>query len=228
MKRIPVSGLALGISALTLCAVTAGSFVEAQAPQTTRPAAPRTAAPATTAATATTPQAPRPAAPKAAATPVASAALNETVKTYCVGCHNEKVHRGELSLAAFDVAKAADHADVAEKMVRKLRTGMMPPREASRKPDADTRLALVTALETTLDAAATTHANPGHRLFQRLNRAEYSAAIRSLFGLDIDVSTYLPADTISASFDNIADVQMPSATVMQGYLRAAAQVSRVA
>ena len=105
---------------------------------------------------------------------------------------------------------------------------MMPPRGASRKPDADTRLALVTALETTLDAAAAAHANPGHRLFQRLNRAEYAAAVRSLFGLDIDVSTYLPSDTISASFDNIADVQMPSATVMQGYLRAAAHVSRVA
>jgi hypothetical protein len=89
-------------------------------------------------------------------------------------------------------------------------------------------MALVTALETTLDAAATGTLNPGRRSFQRLNRAEYAAAIRSLFGLDIDVSSYLPADTISASFDNIADVQMPSATVMQGYLRAAAHVSRVA
>ncbi|HUE84539.1 MAG TPA: DUF1592 domain-containing protein, partial [Vicinamibacterales bacterium] len=84
------------------------------------------------------------------------------------------------------------------------------------------------ALETTLDAAAAAHANPGRRAFQRLNRAEYAAAIRTLFGLDIDVSTYLPADTISASFDNIADVQMPSATVMQGYMRAAAHVSRIA
>ena len=138
------------------------------------------------------------------------------------------MRRGELSLASFDVAKAGEHADVAEKIVRKLRTGMMPPREAARKPDAATRLALVTALETTLDAAAAAHANPGRRSFQRLNRAEYAAAIRSLFGLDIDVSTYLPADTISASFDNIADVQMPSATVMQGYMRAAAHVSRVA
>ena len=125
-------------------------------------------------------------------------------------------------------SKAGEHAEVAEKIVRKLRTGMMPPREAARKPDAATRLALVTALETTLDAAATAHANPGRRSFQRLNRAEYAAAVRTLFGLDIDVSTYLPADTISASFDNIADVQMPSATVMQGYMRAAAHVSRVA
>jgi len=110
-------------------------------------------------------------------------------------------------------------------MIRKLRAGMMPPR-TSRQPDSATRMALVTALETTLDAAQTTP-NPGHRTFQRLNRAEYAAAVRSLFGVDIDASAYLPADTISAGFDNIADVQMPSATVMQGYLRAAAFVSRV-
>src|SRR5262245_30813803 len=153
---------------------------------------------------------------------------NDTIKTYCVGCHNDRSKKGELSLASFDAAHAAEHADIAEKMVRKLRTGMMPPKEASRKPDAATRLALVSGLEATLDAAAVAAPNPGRRSFQRLNRAEYAAAVRAITGLDIDVSTFLPADTISASFDNIADVQMPSATVMQGYLRAAAHVSRVA
>jgi mono/diheme cytochrome c family protein len=165
-------------------------------------------------------------APVAAVAPAAS--LNETVKTYCVGCHNDRVRSGELSLASFDVARAAEHAEVAEKVVRKLRTGMMPPRAASRKLDAPTREALAANLESTLDRAAATNLNPGRRSFQRLNRAEYAAAIRAIVGLDIDVSTYLPADTISASFDNIADVQMPSATVMQGYMRAAAHVSRVA
>lgn len=130
-----------------------------------------------------------------------------------------------MSLASFDVARASEHADLAEKMIRKLRAGMMPPK-TSRQPDAATRLALVTALETAVDAAARTP-NPGRRSFQRLNRAEYAAAVRAMFGVDIDVAAYLPSDTISASFDNIADVQMPSATVMQGYLRAAAYVSRV-
>jgi hypothetical protein len=105
---------------------------------------------------------------------------------------------------------------------------MMPPKEAAKQPDAATRLALVTSLETALDKAALTHPNPGRRPFQRLNRAEYASAIRTIFGLDIDVATFLPSDTISASFDNIADVQMPSATVMQGYLRAASYVSRLA
>jgi Protein of unknown function (DUF1592)/Protein of unknown function (DUF1588)/Protein of unknown function (DUF1585)/Protein of unknown function (DUF1595)/Protein of unknown function (DUF1587)/Planctomycete cytochrome C len=155
-------------------------------------------------------------------------AQNEVIKQFCVGCHNDNMKKGELSLMTFDAARAAERADVAEKMVRKLRTGMMPPKEAARKPDAATRLALVTALETTLDAAAAAKPNPGRRSFQRLNRAEYTASVKSLFGLAIDVSTYLPADTISASFDNIADVQMPSATVMQGYMRAAAYVSRIA
>ena len=116
----------------------------------------------------------------------------------------------------------------AEKVIRKLRTGMMPPREAARKPDAPTRAALVAALETTIDSAPAALVRPGRRTFQRLNRAEYSAAIRALLGVDVDVASYLPADTISASFDNIADAQTPSATVMQGYLRAAAHVSQVA
>jgi hypothetical protein len=155
------------------------------------------------------------------------AAHNDTIQTFCVDCHNDQMKKGELSLETFDVGKAADRAGIAEKMVRKLRTGLMPPKTAD-QPDAATRTALISALEATLDAAAVARPNPGRRSFQRLNRAEYTAAIKSLFGLDIDVSSFLPADTISASFDNIADVQMPSATVMQGYMRAAAYISRIA
>ena len=149
------------------------------------------------------------------------------IERYCIECHDDKPKKGGLTLASFDVAKADQHPEIGEKMIRKLRAGLMPPQRAP-QPDAANRLALVTALETTLDRAAAAHPNPGRRLFQRLNRAEYAAAVRALFGLDIDVSSYLPADTISASFDNIADVQTPSATVLQGYLRAAAHVSRVA
>ena len=153
-------------------------------------------------------------------------AQNDAIKRFCGNCHNNDLKKGEMSLDGFDVARAAERPELAEKMVRKLRAGMMPPR-TSRQPDAATRQSLVSALETTLDAAARTP-NPGRRSFQRLNRAEYAAAIRALFGLDIDVNSFLPADTLSAGFDNIADVQMPSATVMQGYLRAAAHVSRLA
>jgi mono/diheme cytochrome c family protein len=205
MRQFPVAAFVTGSSVLAVCVGLAASSASQQAASRTA-VRPPSAVPASLATT---------------------SGLNTTdaLNTYCIGCHNDKLRRGGLSLASFDASKAGAHAEVAERIVRKLRTGMMPPREAARTLDAATRLALVTALETTLDAAAP--ANPGRRTFQRLNRAEYAAAVRSLFELDIDVSKYLPADTISASFDNIADVQMPSATVMQGYMRAAAHVSRV-
>ena len=215
MKRLPFAAITLTLSAATLGVGLASSPAsQATATETGAPSTP-----------VVRPSRVRPTAPAAAVSPD----HNDAIRTYCVGCHNDKVSRGELSLASFDVAKAGDRADVAEKIVRKLRTGLMPPQEAARKPDAaDSHGTGHRARDARLDAAAPAHANPGRRAFQRLNRAEYAAAIRTLFGLDIDVSTYLPADTISASFDNIADVQMPSATVMQGYLRAAAHVSRVA
>ncbi len=155
------------------------------------------------------------------------AAQNETIQRFCGDCHNDLDLKGELSLDSFDAGHAGDQAEIGEKIVRKLRTGMMPPK-AQPQPSQAVRMALVTALETALDTAAADRPNPGRRAFQRLNRAEYQAAIHDVFGLDIDVSAFLPADTISAGFDNIADVQMPSATVMQGYLRAAAHVSRLA
>ena len=151
---------------------------------------------------------------------------NAIIDQYCLECHDEKPKKNNLTLTSFDAAKADRQPEIAEKMVRKLRAGLMPPKRAP-QPAAESRTALVTALETTLDRASWTRPNPGRRVFQRLNRAEYAAAIRALFGLDVDVSSYLPADTISASFDNIADVQTPSATVLQGYMRAAAHVSRV-
>ena len=169
------------------------------------------------------PTAPTPAT-AVAPTPMSYEAQNKAIWQYCSDCHNDLDMTGGLSLDSFDAAHAADRAATAEKMVRKLRTGMMPPMYAL-QPDAATRLALATGLEATLDAAAA-QPNPGHRPFQRLNRAEYGAAIRTMFGIDVDVATYLPADTISSGFDDIADVQMPSATTMQGYLRAASYVSR--
>ena len=160
-------------------------------------------------------------------TPAASAPdHNAFVEKYCIECHDSLTKEGELTLEPFDLAKIGDRPELGEKMVRKLRTGLMP-KKGSLQPTVAARTAFVTALESRLDAAAAANPNPGRRVFQRLNRAEYAGAVRALFGLEIDVSSYLPADTISASFDNIADVQTPSATVMQGYMRAAAHVSRL-
>jgi hypothetical protein len=153
--------------------------------------------------------------------------LNAVVKQYCQGCHSDRLRRGNLSLASFDVGQAPAAAEVAEKVIAKLRSGMMPP-PGSRRPSADTVMALVASLETQLDGWARTHPDPGHRTFQRMNRAEYGIAIRELLGLTIDAAIYLPPDTKSENFDNIADVQALSPTLLEGYLRAASDISYLA
>jgi hypothetical protein len=118
-------------------------------------------------------------------------------------------------------------ADVAEKMVAKLRSGMMPP-PGQRRPKGDSLSALMLSLESQLDSAAAAHPNPGGRTFQRLNRAEYTRAIRDLLGLEIDADAYLPLDTQSENFDNIADVQALSPTLLDAYLRAASDITWLA
>jgi mono/diheme cytochrome c family protein len=151
------------------------------------------------------------------------------VKQYCTGCHNDRAKAGQLSLVAFDAAAAADpdHIVTTEKMIRKLRAGMMPPANA-RRPEPEQITALTTALESRVDRAALTNPNPGSRPFQRLNRAEYARAVKDMFALDIDVAGLLPADTISNGFDNVADAQAFSTTLMESYLRAAAKVTALA
>lgn len=146
---------------------------------------------------------------------------------YCVSCHSEKGKAGGLSLVGFDAATADKHPDIAENVIRKLRAGLMPP-PGSPKPTAEAIQAYVTSLESTLDAAAAAQPDPGWRPFQRLNRAEYAQAIRALVNVEIDVAAYLPPDTLSNGFDNIADVQTFSPTLISGYLRAASFISRQA
>ena len=149
------------------------------------------------------------------------------IEQYCLQCHDQDHAKGDLVLETFDPAKADQRADIGEKMIHKLRAGLMPPAGADRPVDG-TLDALATTLETKLDAAADAHPNPGRRSFQRLNRAEYAHEIHDILGLDVDVDAYLPPDTISHNFDNIADVQGMSATLLEGYLRAASQVSKLA
>jgi cytochrome c551/c552 len=151
----------------------------------------------------------------------------DVVKQYCAGCHSDKGRAGGLSLADFDAAHADQSADVAEKMIRKLRLGMMPP-AGVRRPEPEILNAFATSLETRVDAAALLHPTPGRRTFQRLNRAEYQRAVHDLLDLDVDVNAFLPPDTLSAGFDNVADVQTFSPTLMEGYLRAASRISSLA
>ncbi|MDA0327932.1 MAG: DUF1592 domain-containing protein [Gemmatimonadetes bacterium] len=151
--------------------------------------------------------------------------LNAVVEEYCVRCHNERRLRGDMSLESFDVGAPEADAHLAEKIIHKLRAGMMPPADVRRPPE-DTLSLLAGHLEDRLDEVWRRNPNPGNRTFQRLNRAEYEASIRDLFGLKIDASAYLPTETVSDNFDNISDTQILSATLLESYMRAAAQVSR--
>jgi hypothetical protein len=152
---------------------------------------------------------------------------NAVLEEYCVRCHSERRLRGNLSLEGFDAAEPHLTGDVAEKIIVKLRAGMMPPPGVSR-PEGDTLRALVESLEQRMDDAASRNPNPGGRSFQRLNQAEYARSVNDLLGLEIDASAFLPLDTKSANFDNIADAQMLSPTLLDAYLNAAASISRIA
>ena len=157
--------------------------------------------------------------------PAPDEAMTEVVEQYCTRCHNERRLRGNLSLEGFDVATAETAAETSERMIWKLRAGMMPPR-GSRRPGGDTLQALALALETRIDETAGSSPNPGTRPSQRLNRAEYARLVKDLLGLNVDAGDWLPTDQISASFDNIADAQTLSPTLMDAYLTAASEVAR--
>jgi hypothetical protein len=176
---------------------------------------------------------PRPASPAPAVAhdagrgPIPLDAVTAVIKQYCTSCHSDSRKAGTLTLAAFDASASANNPVVAEKIIRKLRAGMMPPAGA-RRPDEATIDGVAAALEQHLDAAAAARPNAGARPFQRLNRAEYARSIRDLLGLEVDVEAYLPPDTVSGGFDNVADVQVSSPTLMEGYLRAATRISFLA
>jgi hypothetical protein len=116
---------------------------------------------------------------------------------------------------------------VVEKIIRKLRAGMMPPAGAKRPP-AEALADLTGALEARMDEHAAVNPNPGWRPFQRLNRAEYARAVNDLLGVEVDVAPLLPPDTISHGFDNVADSQGFSPALLEGYLRAASRVTALA
>jgi mono/diheme cytochrome c family protein len=149
------------------------------------------------------------------------------VDKYCVTCHNQRLKTGDLALDAAGLADVAAHADVWEKVIRKVRAGMMPP-AGSPRPDEPTRQSLVASLEATLDQAARSRPNPGRPLAHRLNRAEYANAVRDLLALDVDVTSMLPPDDSSGGFDNNADVLGVSPVLLESYLTAAERISALA
>jgi hypothetical protein len=146
---------------------------------------------------------------------------------YCVTCHNQRLVTAGLKLDDADVANPGAGAEMWEKVVRKLRTGMMPPPNMP-QPSTDDRRALLSWLETSLDKAAAAKPNPGRtETLRRLNRTEYQNAIRDLLSVDIDAASLLPADESGHGFDNVTVGDLPPA-LLDRYISAAQKISTLA
>ncbi len=149
------------------------------------------------------------------------------IEQYCVVCHNQKLKTAGLLLDKLVVAPVGDHTEQWEKVVRKLRAGMMPPSSMPR-PNAATYEGLTEALENDLDRAAAAHPHLPAPSVHRVNRTEYANAIHSLLALDIDPAVYLPADDSSYGFDNVVSGLEVSPALVEGYVDAAAKIGRLA
>jgi hypothetical protein len=169
---------------------------------------------------------------QATAQPASNVSPNRALlNQYCVGCHNQNARKGgqeaarKLTLDDVDVDRVADHPEIWEAVVRKLRAGMMPP-GGSRRPDRATYDRFIASLESELDRNPRPYAPPPG--LHRLNRAEYANAIRDLIDLDIDPARFLPSDDSTFGFDNIAGALGVSSTLVEAYVAAAGKISRLA
>jgi cytochrome c551/c552 len=165
--------------------------------------------------------------PRDAASGRTADVASDLSRTYCLACHNDKLKTGGLSLESLSLNRASTDAEMLEKVVRKVRAGLMPPAGA-RRPERPQLDAFAASIETAIDQAAAGAPNPGRAPLHRMNRVEYANAIRDLLALDVDSSTLLPADDSSHGFDNIADVLSVSPSLLERYVSAAAKVSRLA
>jgi hypothetical protein len=158
--------------------------------------------------------------------PGSGPAQRATLDRYCVVCHNDKIKTANLSLQNLDLAGAGEHAELWEKVVRKLRAGLMPPPGVRRPPLAEYE-GLRDWLEAEIDRKAGRQ-NPGSVVLHRLNRTEYTNAIRDLLDLEIDATTLLPPDDSARGFDNIAGSLTISPTLLESYVTAATRIARMA
>jgi len=158
---------------------------------------------------------------------LASAQDRALITKYCIGCHNQKNASGGMMLDKLDVDHPGNSAEAWEKVVRKIRAGMMPPAGMPR-PDRATLDGFAGQLEAQLDRASAAKPNPGNPGLHRLNRTEYANSVRDLLDLEIDPSTLLPADDSSEGFDNIADALSISPALLERYVATATKLSRLA
>jgi hypothetical protein len=171
---------------------------------------------------------------QSAAAPVAPVPTDPAAQTqralldkYCGTCHSDRLKTANLSLQGLDLANVAHDAEVWEKVIRKLRAGVMPPPGVPRPPLAEYE-GLRDWLEGQIDRAASAKPNPGSVVLHRLNRTEYANVIRDLLDLRIDATTLLPPDDSANGFDNIAGSLTLSPTLLESYTTAAARVARSA
>jgi hypothetical protein len=157
----------------------------------------------------------------------ASEAQQAVLSTYCLTCHNERLRTAGLLLDKADIDHPSVNPAIWEKVLRKLRSREMPPPGVNR-PDAATYNELANYLETALDRAAESRPNPGRPTVYRLNRSQYGDAVHDLLSLDVDAATLLPPDDSGYGFDNIGDVLTVSPMLLEKYLSAAANISRLA
>ena len=208
-------------SKLLIATSAAALWVAAIYGQVAQPAAPAPARKPAPVATAAASARPAPAAAPAADLTAARALMDK----YCVSCHNGRAKTAGLELDSFDLAKLREHRDLAEKIVLKLRAGMMPPTGMPR-PDVAGMTTLISSMETELDRNASPYLEaPG---LHRLNRTEYTNAIRDLLNLQVDAAKFLPADDSTRGFDNQAAALTMSPALMEAYLSAAGKISRLA
>jgi hypothetical protein len=163
----------------------------------------------------------------AVSTQTTAADSRAVLTQYCFACHNDRLKTGGLSLERMDLTSIGESPDVWEKVVRRLRTGAMPP-APSRRPDQATYDRLTSWLEGELDRQAAAHPNPGRPAVHRLNRSEYANAIHDLLALDVNVASLLPPDDSAFGFDNVADVLGVSPVLLERYLNAADEISALA
>lgn len=156
-----------------------------------------------------------------------SDAYRAVLDRYCVACHNARLQRGGLALDTVPTDAIGPHAELWEKVLQKLQTQSMPPPGRPR-PGEGVYGRFSSWLETELDQAATATPNPGRPTIHRLNRLEYTNAVRDLLGLEVDGATLLPGDDLAYGFDNNADILTVAPGLLERYMVAARAISRLA
>ena len=158
-----------------------------------------------------------------------SEALNPKalVDQYCVTCHSDRVRTANLTLENADFSELANDAELWERVILKLRAGVMPP-SGVRRPPVDEYAALRDWLENEIDSAAASRPNPGSVVMRRMNRAEYANAVRDLIDFEIDPALFLPPDDSADGFDNVAGSLTLSPTLLESYVTASARIARMA